>query len=335
MDALVFDLGGTFLRCGTAADGVVVASQQSPILNFTHGTQPEVIWARIFHAVSQYCAEHQSDVARDAPIIFSVPTPVQNGVIYNAPTVTGSAAERIDLRASIADLTGRAVHVLNDLAAAAWWVHDNYCEDRIFVVTVSSGIGSKLLVRSRSNPVIDTPMYAGEIGHIRVRYEEDAPRCGCGRPGHLSAIASGRGVLHLAQAKAFQNPAEFEASRCGAGRIAINELSNEVHIVPAAKLGDAWTMAVLREATVPLAQILITVVLAAGVEKVVVIGGFAQSLGRLYIDLLQDAVEANASYGVLPPSSSWLELAPEVQTCLSGAARFAMHINRAMKDDRL
>lgn len=331
MDTLVFDLGGTFLRCGIALDGVVIASQQSPILNFTHGIQAPVIWERILQAVSKYCAEHESDVASDAPVIFSVPTPVHNGVIYNAPTVTGSAAERIDVAGSVARLTGRTVHVLNDVAAAAWWVHDTYCEDRMFVVTVSSGIGSKLLVRSRANPVIDIPMYAGEIGHIRVRYEEDAPRCDCGQPGHLSAVASGRGVVHLAKAKARLNPAEFQASRCGADDIPIDALSNEAHIVPAAKLGDAWALAVLREAVVPLAQILITVVLAGGIEKVVLIGGFAQSLGELYVDLLQEAVSANASYSVLPPASSWLELAPEVQACLAGAARFAVHIDQTTK----
>ncbi len=325
IDALVFDLGGTYLRCGRASGGRLIDWRQSPIANYTHGLAVPEIWDRIFKNIAVYCDAHRSEVAPEAPIIFAVPTPVEDGVIFNAPTVTGTASARIDVAASVRRLTGRPrVHVLNDLAAAAWWAYDNYREDRIFVVTISSGIGSKLLVRSCENPVLDSPLYAGEIGHLRVQFGDEAPLCGCGQPGHLSAISSGRGVLELARAAARRDPAGFDASQCGG--VEIDTLSNELHIVPAARNGDLWIRAVLHEAIDPLAQLLITVTLAAGVEKVVIIGGFAQALGTVYLDIVRDMVAASTSYAALPPTTSWIELATEKQPCLAGAAAYAAHL---------
>ena len=104
---------------------------------------------------------------------------------------------------------------LNDVSAAAWYLSSRTRARRFLVVTVSSGIGSKLFDRDHPAGVIDDPPYAGEIGHVVVDPGDDAPLCGCGGRGHLGAISSGRGTERLARERA-----------------AFPTLTNEEHLAP-------------------------------------------------------------------------------------------------------
>ena len=150
----------------------------------------------------------------------------------DAPTVAGSTAALPDLQSILVNRTGRAVHILNDISAAAWQVSTTLAAKRFMVVTVSSGIGSKIFDRSSSQGVLDDVPYAGEIGHLTVDEAPDAPRCDCGGSGHLGAIASGRGIERQARRLAQSDPA-FRQSVCALQLGGIPEtLNNEEHLVP-------------------------------------------------------------------------------------------------------
>jgi glucokinase len=213
------------------------------------------------------------------------------------------------------------------MSAAAWYLSTDHQLNRFMAVTVSSGIGSKIFDRYHPDGVLDSTEYSGEIGHMVVDVAADAPTCDCGCAGHLGAISSGRGVERLARKYASRNPVEFEESACA--RIfgaTPTSLANEQHLVPAALLGDRWATDVIQRSIDPLATVLLAVTLAVGLEKVIIIGGFALSLGPLYITLLRQALMTRAAPGPFRLNvNSLVQLGDTLEeACLRGAAQFVV-----------
>jgi glucokinase len=311
MSALVFDLGGTHLRCGVASAGAVQRRRKRRIQNFLHGSEPERIASNIAAQIETYIAETAAEMSppRD-PIVFSFPGPIdKHGTTLDAPTVFGNTRGLLpDLPGELRRRTGREVYLLNDVSAAAWSLSRRTTVNRFMVVTVSSGIGSKVFDRAHPRGVIDDPPYAGEIGHYVVDHGPSAPLCDCGGLGHLGAIASGRGVERTVQ------------------RIRLDStLTNEAHIVPAIRRGESWAIDILTACTRPLVNTLLAVMMGIGLEKIFVIGGFAQSIGPPYVKLLNELFEANSRYHLV---SSMVGHVVELgsiddESCLEGAAVYA------------
>jgi glucokinase len=217
--------------------------------------------------------------------------------------------------------------LLNDISAAAWHLVGRVDARRFMVVTVSSGIGSKIVDCGHPRAVIDDIAYAGEIGHCKVDERPDAPVCDCGGRGHLGAISSGRGILRFARQSALSDPS-FNASLCVrelSGKA--NELTNEGHLVPAAKAGDSWALSIVRECTEPLARVLLQCVMAAGIERVVIIGGFALSLGDSYRAILHNAMTKHCNYDLLSSCLKDFVIMGNNDACLLGTAAFAARLS--------
>jgi len=291
--SLAVDLGGTFLRCGVATpDGAMTAIERTTVPNSLDGkTSPGAVWDLIVSRIDDY-GRRSPLLGADDPIAFAFPGPILNGrTIVAAPTVTGDAPVP-DLAALLEARTARQVFLLNDVSAAAWHLSERLDVSRFMVVTVSSGIGSKAFDRESTSGVIDDVAYAGEIGHCKVDASRDAPMCDCGARGHLGAIASGRGTLRLARRVAQADPDVFSVSRCVTvyGATATT-LDNERHLVPAIKDGDAWAVDVMRRAMEPLARTLSASIYAFGLERIVVVGGFALEVGERYIATLRELMD--------------------------------------------
>ncbi len=113
-------------------------------------------------------------------------------------------------------------------------------------------------------------------------FSEEAAQCDCGGRGHLGAIASGRGTLTLARTRAGRNAMDFSSSMaaalCGGDA---ESLTNEI-IVEAFRRGDEWSADVVRAASRPLGWAFAALHHALGVERFVIIGGFALALGEGY-----------------------------------------------------
>lgn len=327
MPALVIDLGGTHLRCAVAVNGCLRELSRARVDNFVDGHAPREIWERLASRIAQYHARALPLLPPAAPIVMAFPGPIgPEGRVLDAPTLAGPGGVFPDLQAELARRTGRRVRLLNDVSAAAWHLSTRTGARRFLVVTVSSGIGSKLFDRAHPAGVIDDPPYAGEIGHVVVDPAPDAPVCDCGGRGHLGAVSSGRGVERLARRAAARDGAAFAASLC-ARRFgaAAGTLVNERHVAPAARLCDPWTLGVLREASGPLARTLVTLVAACGLEKVFLIGGFAASLGSVYLEIVRELAERACQYRILQPRIREMIEAGEAggEVCLRGAAVFA------------
>jgi predicted NBD/HSP70 family sugar kinase len=329
--ALVFDLGGTYLRCGLwTIDGGISAPSKMRIENFANGHDSRTIWNKLLCRIQSYEIQVQTLADARAPIVIAFPGPIRDRrQILSAPTVLGVDNAIPDLVKELERRTGRSVYILNDMSAAAWHFSVNTTVSRFMIVTVSSGIGSKIFDKLHPAGVIDFPAWAGEIGHVVVDDRPDAPMCDCGGPGHLGAIASGRGIERAARRHAAQDPQAFALSACATRFAATtSNLNNEDHIVPAALAGDVWCREVIRCATKPLARVILTVILGAGLERVKIIGGFALSLGPLYLQILREALIAGCQYSALDDQvASLVELGSvSEEACLMGAGEFARQV---------
>jgi predicted NBD/HSP70 family sugar kinase len=286
----VADLGGTYLRCALAGGGDGLTAVARYRLQETFGQRGDGFWATLVDDVGTFCYDNQQLADRDAPLFFAFPGPVTNGRISStAPTLVGR--EKVpDLGLLLAQRIQRRIILLNDVSAAAWYFADHLQADRFAVVTVSSGIGAKLFDRRNPGGVFDELPYAGEIGHLVVDRTSDAI-CDCGGRGHLGAISSGRGIERAARRAGVREPEKFAASACSTlFRADASSMTNEEHLVPAALLGDPWALNVIREAVQPLAAALLTLVVGAGLERVALMGGFAQRLGSCYLSALRTAM---------------------------------------------
>ncbi|HKP13389.1 MAG TPA: ROK family protein [Blastocatellia bacterium] len=329
MRAVVFDLGGTHLRCAAVDErGRLCAVEKTRITSFIHGDQPRTIWQKIVSAITNYESAMSAQLASEAPMVISFPGPIAPPAkIVSAPTVVGDDTAIPDLVAELTALTRRRTYILNDISAAAWHISRLVDFNRFMVITISSGIGSKVFDRQHPRGVLDDVVYAGEIGHAKVDHAPDALRCDCGGVGHLGGIASGRGIERFARLAAAQDEAGFGASACARQfGASADALDNERHLVPAAALGDAWALDVIRQCTRPLARALLSTALAVGLEKVVVIGGFALQLGEVYLDILRPLLRSECDYPVMKDRAEGLVMLGSAQeeACLEGAAVYAL-----------
>lgn len=207
--AILCDLGGTHLRLGLGfSSGEVARLRKARLEAAGDGVPGNSVWQVIHDQVELYLDSVSNLITAETPIVLAFPGPVDSeGSILRAPTLVGSThnVPNVD---QISQRLGRRVHVLNDLAAAAWYFRDQ-SPGRAMVVTVSSGIGSKVFDRNHPGFVFDTPPFSGEIGHLVVDRDPQAPVCDCGERGHLGAIASGRGIERSARRKAAMNHPDF------------------------------------------------------------------------------------------------------------------------------
>ena len=328
MLAVVFDLGGTHLRCAAVDEtGGLRFIEKKRISSFIHGDRPAIVWQKIISSIVAYESGLRSQLSSEAPIVVSFPGPIAPpSRILNAPTVVGENVSIPDLVSDLSALTGRRTYILNDISAAAWHISRFVEFNRFMVVTISSGIGSKIFDRHHPKGVLDDVPYAGEIGHAKVDDRPDAMVCDCGATGHLGAISSGRGIERFARQQASEDHRGFKASLCAQKFTATADtLNNEHHLVPAALIGDDWTLSIIRECSEPLAKTLLAVTLAAGLEKVIIIGGFALQLGETYLNILRSLLRSNCDYQVLKDCAEGLVMlgGTEEEACLEGAAVYA------------
>ena len=328
MSALLVDLGGTHLRLGiwheAAAPRVMYRRR---LRNFIEASTRGDIWQEIITSISDFAAGMRHLIPAAAPVVISFPGPVLNGShIVDAPTVSGPSTTLPELQSIVEERTGRRVYVLNDISAAAWHVSRCVEAQRFVVVTISSGIGSKIYDRDHFRGVIDEVAYSGEIGHAKVDESSEAPMCDCGGRGHLGAISSGRGILRFARQTAQSDPS-FRSSLCVRQfQATADSLNNEEHLVPAAKARDEWALSVVRECTAPLARLLLQCIIAAGLQRVVIIGGFALSLGEPYRVILQEEMMKRCDYRVLSGRLKDFILMGDDDACLLGTAAFASRL---------
>jgi N-acetylglucosamine kinase-like BadF-type ATPase len=108
-------------------------------------------------------------------------------------------------------------------------------------------------------------------------------------------------------------------------RLARGVVSNDIHLVPAVIAGDRWANTILAATVAPLAETVGVMTIACGLEGLVIMGGFAQSLGEAYKRTLSHALGTISDCGAARVAlGDFIMLAePGAEPGLIGAARYA------------
>lgn len=273
MATLVFDVGGTTTRAGLfdPARSRLVRWASAPTPN--HLDFPEAPFERLrdqLLALMQRLGDSLAgdDLVTRVDVAFAGPIDASGNVLA-APTVWGALQRRpFPLKDHLARRWPSAhICVLNDVTAAGYRYlrsHEDFC-----IVTVSSGIGNKVFVGGHA--VVGSHGMGGELGHLRVDESPSAPECECGGRGHLGAVASGRGILNQARLRA---PGKALTSG---------------DLVAAFHRGEAWAVQTIEHGAAPLGWTLAAMHLGIGVERFVLVGGFALALGEPYREMVAGA----------------------------------------------
>jgi predicted NBD/HSP70 family sugar kinase len=297
---LVFDVGGTQLRAATWNADSAWLSSPRVVEAPSYIRHPGLSWLDLRgRLVAEMSALRMAlDPAGHAgSVAVAFPGPVdQQERVLAAPTLWGDGgpypyALGDDLRDA---WPGTSVRILNDVAAAGYrYMRDE--ADAFCVVTVSTGIGNKVFVGGR--PLVGPQARGGEIGHVVVDPSPNAPACDCGGQGHLGAFASGRGLVQRAREEAERSPEAFRRS------ILVRDLGLEPSGLTAEALAraygveDDWATQRINQGANALGGVLATIHLAIGVERFVLIGGFALGLGRRFADTVCAVIDARCWRG--------------------------------------
>lgn len=281
---MVFDIGGTTLR------GAVYCPETQSLSHNTVKETPnritlpnisiEKIYTELINSINSTSKEIQKQTTVSAACI-AFPGPVdRKGRIVSAPGIWGrNPSGPIDMINDLKNIwPGLPIHICNDLTAAGYRYlagsNDSFC-----LITVSTGIGNKIFINGV--PQLGSNGTAGEIGHAKVLFTKDAPVCDCGVKGHLQAISSGRGVLEVIKHQALIKPKNFNTSLLRKMHDKPETITN-LSIAEAFRASDTFTVNMVNESIRPLAAMLVNLHLAIGLERFIIIGGFAFALGEPY-----------------------------------------------------
>lgn len=282
MHTLVFDIGGTKTRAGvfdSRSSALVRSATAATPNHLDHpGASFEELRERLLAVMRGLASELLGNGTIEAVnVAFAGPVDPA-GCVLAAPTIWGSrqsAPLRLD-RELHALWPQARVSLFNDVTAAGYRYRrgrdDDFC-----IVTVSSGIGNKVFVQGK--PLLGKNGAGGELGHWRVDESPVAPICECGGRGHLGAVASGRAVLETA-------------------RVIKGAKLTSRELVAAFLREEPWAVRTIQHGAAPLGSALAAVHLALGIERFVLVGGFALALGERYRAQVAQAAQARAWTGV-------------------------------------
>jgi len=187
MEALIAcDIGGTQLRVATfdAVSGEMI--QQKRIPTQAHGeTAVERLMGLIFELWPT--EGHVRAIGAAAPGFVDP----EKGIIFITPNIPGWNG--LPLRQILEERFDVPVFLGNDANLAAlgeWRFGAGMGYHHVLYLTISTGIGGGVVLNDRL--LQGARGLAAEFGHITV--EPNGPLCGCGKRGHLEALASGTGI---------------------------------------------------------------------------------------------------------------------------------------------
>ena len=195
------DIGGTKVAAGLVdPSGKVLFHTRNPMV-CSDGAAPAL--ATVIQAIETVSAQATS-IAGDRNLIRGIgicspgPLDPNTGVVINPPNLP--CWRNFHLAAEIAKIYRVRVKLDNDanaagLAEALWGAGHGY--RNVFYATIGTGIGTAILFDGRIYH--GRTGAAAEGGHMSIDY--NGPRCACGKPGCIEALAAGPAIARRARAK--------------------------------------------------------------------------------------------------------------------------------------
>ena len=233
------------------------------------------------------------DIARDlAGVGLSSPGPVDpvRGVVVEPPNL-GPEFRDIPLAVALSESEDLPAFLDRDTNVAALGEQAfgaaRGIEDFIYL-TVSTGVGGAIVT---GGEILHGPEgFAGELGHVVV--EMDGPRCGCGGPGHVEAIAAGVALAREARALVATDRSPYLAEQAkalgGAAELSAKELAD------GALAGDLACIQVMDRARRALAAACVGYVNTFNPHRIVIGGSIADAEGERLLGPIREAIATEA-----------------------------------------
>lgn len=273
------DVGGTHLRAARFDSELNLIERAEQPTNRELGQ--DSVLERLYQTIQQVMPDDPKDVAG---IGVGVPGPVdpQTGVVISPPNLPFKG--ELPIRNLIHNAVGGKVIVGNDADAAGLAEHQlgaGRGTRNMIYITVSTGVGGGVIVEGK--PTSGQGL-GGEIGHMVV--EPGGPICGCGRRGHLEAVASGTAIANLAR----ERVAAGEASALTALDGGDLERIDARLVGEAAQQGDALALSIVTSAGRYLGVTIASLIMLLNPEMFV-LGGGLLGLGNLLLDPMHEAIQ--------------------------------------------
>jgi glucokinase len=241
---------------------------------------------QIVHAI-ECLIEHAGGKQNIVGIGICAPGPLnpRTGLVINPPNLPGwrnvHLAHLIEKRFRLptrVENDANAAGLAEVLFGAAVGYRD------IFYVTVSTGIGTGIIINKRiyhgKNGV------AGEGGHVSIDFRSPY-RCGCGTPGCIEALAAGPGMVRRARVQLEQEhtaPSLLRDLTHGH----LSQITPKM-IEEAARAGDAVARSIIHETGFYLGVWLAGMITLLDPEAIVIGGGVAQ-IGKALFDKIRETI---------------------------------------------
>jgi glucokinase len=242
---------------------------------------------------------------------YAIAGPVSaKGVAVKTPQIWGPTVTDVPYRKMLEQALGLPGRVAlgndmwaaaNDIIARGAAQQPPFNTRDFVVITVSSGIGSKVVVDGKVQLGVEG--LAGEIGHLPILHPSEiipGRRCGCGGLHCLEAGASGNANAYRAKTAADRLLPLMSASPSSALLKTLGEISLapgkdldrrarriNVAVVKAALKSDPLATAIVDETIRPLARAVASLESQLNIRNFYFVGGFALSLGERFLQVLR------------------------------------------------
>ena len=303
------DIGGTTVKMGLfTVDGKVTDKWEIPTRKEEKG---KYILEDIAKSVKERMQRDTLILEDIAGLGIGVPGPVkEDGTVLKCANLGWGVFNVAD---TVRELTGiENVKVGNDANVAAlgeMWQGGGKGYNNLVMVTLGTGVGGGVILGGKI--LTGSNGAGGEIGHIRVNYEEKDV-CGCGKTGCLEQYASATGVVRLAK-KALEKKEKKTT-------LVADDLSAKA-VFDAAKAGDELAMDIVEKFGFYLGMALAHISQVIDPEVFVIGGGVARA-GQIIIDEVSKNYEENVMFALKNKAFKMAELGNDAG--IYGSARMVL-----------
>ena len=303
------DIGGTTVKMGLfTVDGKVTDKWEIPTRKEENG---KYILEDIAKSVKERMQRDTLTLEDIAGLGIGVPGPVkEDGTVLKCANLGWGVFNVAD---TVRELTGiENVKVGNDANVAAlgeMWQGGGKGYNNLVMVTLGTGVGGGVILGGKI--LTGSNGAGGEIGHIRVNYEEKDV-CGCGKTGCLEQYASATGVVRLAKKK--KEKKEKKTT------LVADDLSAKA-VFDAAKAGDELAMDIVEKFGFYLGMALAHISQVIDPEVFVIGGGVARA-GQIIIDEVSKNYEENVMFALKNKAFKMAELGNDAG--IYGSARMVL-----------
>lgn len=265
MISIGIDIGGTFVKF------TAVNQNEKVLKNIKIPTNTNLGKNAFIEELANQVKFWQKEFKREKIVLgvgIAGDTDNTKGILHFAPNIPWRNFEIAKL---LKKKTGFACYVCNDANMAAWGIYDYEFKRKyrnLVVITLGTGIGSGLIIDGKLYQ--GTNGSAGEIGHFKIDYSNQALKCACGHKGCLEAYIGTNGLKKQMQNAAKAAPKSALAKLLKENKISIKLLSD------AASLGDKNALKIWHNFGMVLAKALSDVVLLLNPQAIVLAGGVAK-----------------------------------------------------------